>query len=503
MAVVKNLMIRAGADFSQLEKELKKAQKTLKNAGRELTQIGKTMTMGITAPIVGAGAAAFKMAADMEDALGATDQIFKGSSDGMKNWAKNLESYYGIASGEALEYGNMMGSMLQNIGGLTEDEAAKQSQTLIKLAGDLTAMYGGSTEDAVRALTGALKGNNTMLDNYGMAVNDAMIKTKAFEMGIYSGKGEMSLATKQAATLALIMEQTGAAQGQASREAEGASGTMRAFTTEIKNLATTIGETLLPIITPMIQKISEGVKWFGGLDEGTKKNILTALGLAAVLGPLLLIFGQVATVIATLVGVYLKFNVALTAGKTIFAAFGAALGPTGLIMIGLMALAAAAYLIITNWDKVKAFFIGFKDHWVGIFNSIGEFTKGIMDGIVSFIKGGVNKVIDALNGMIRALNKLKINFPDWIPKLGGKSFGLNIPAIPKLADGGIATKPTLAMIGEAGPEAVVPLRDGMRNTTQTINLTVELDGKVLARQLFNPLENEKRVRGRVLAGGTV
>jgi len=48
------------------------------------------------------------------------------------------------------------------------------------------------------------------------------------------------------------------------------------------------------------------------------------------------------------------------------------------------------------------------------------------------------------------------------------------------------------------------LRDGMRNNaTQNINVTIELDGKVLARQLFNPLENEKRVRGRVLAGGTV
>ena len=143
MAVVKNLMIRAGADFSELEKELRKAQKTLKTAGKELTKIGKTMTIGVTVPIVGAGAVAFKMAADMQDAMGATGQIFKESSEEMKRWANNLESYYGIASAEALEYGNMMGSMLMNIGGLTEREAAKQSQTLIKLAGDLTAMYGG------------------------------------------------------------------------------------------------------------------------------------------------------------------------------------------------------------------------------------------------------------------------------------------------------------------------------------------------------------------------
>ena len=120
-----------------------------------------------------------------------------------------------------------MGSMLINIGKLTEEQAARQSAKLIELAGDLTAMYGGRTQDAVRALMGALKGNNTMLDNYGMAVNDALVR-RAFEMGLSDGTGELSLQAKQAATLALIYEQTTAAQGQAAREADGASGAMRA-----------------------------------------------------------------------------------------------------------------------------------------------------------------------------------------------------------------------------------------------------------------------------------
>ena len=54
-------------------------------------------------------------------------------------------------------------------------------------------MFGGTTESAVQALTGALKGNNSMLDNYGMGVNDATVKAKAFEMGLYSGKGGYGL----------------------------------------------------------------------------------------------------------------------------------------------------------------------------------------------------------------------------------------------------------------------------------------------------------------------
>ena len=77
-----------------------------------MTSMGKTMSMAVTAPIVAVGAASFKMAADLEDAMGATDQIFKNASDNIKEWADGLESYYGIAEGEALEYANMMGTML-------------------------------------------------------------------------------------------------------------------------------------------------------------------------------------------------------------------------------------------------------------------------------------------------------------------------------------------------------------------------------------------------------
>ena len=499
--VIRSLVVKVGADISDFQAKTKNITKDLNKASKELTSIGKTMTMGITAPIVGIGAASFKMAADVQDAMGAADQIFGKSSKEMQSWAKGLSSHYGIASGEALEYSNTMGAMLQNIGGLTEEEAAKQSQTLVALAGDLTAMFGGTTESAVQALTGALKGNNAMLDNYGMGVNDATIKAKAFEMGLSDGTGALTLQAKQAATLALIMEQTADAQGQAAREAEGASGTMRALTTEMKNLGASIGEILLPIITPMIQKINEAVQWFGALDQQTKENIVRVAMIAAAIGPLLLITGSLMGAIVNIINVGKTLTTVFTGVKALFTVMT---GPIGIAVLAIGALIAAGVLLCQNWDEVKAFFVGFKDHWVGIFQSIGDFTKGIMDGIVSFIKGGVNKVIDALNGMIRGLNKIKFSFPDWVPVIGGKSFGINIQQIPKLADGGIATKPTLAMIGEAGPEAVVPLRDGMRNnTTQTINLTVELDGKVLARQLFNPLENEKRVRGRVLAGGTV
>ena len=84
-------------------------------------------------------------------------------------------------------------------------------------------------------------------------------------------------------------------------------------------------------------------------------------------------------------------------------------------------------------------------------------------------KGVINLIIDVVNGFIKGINKLKFDVPDWVPVIGGKQWGFNIPAIPKLARGGIVDKPTIAQIGEAGKEAVIPLE----NNTGGLNLLAD------------------------------
>lgn len=398
-------VVKAEQELKKFEKQLKETGltaeqvgKKLQDAGKKMTDIGKSMSMYVTAPIVAAGTASFKMAADLQDAMGATEQIYKDAADVVKEWADSLPSYYGIAEAEALEYANIMGSMLINIGGLSERVAAKQAQTLIELAGDLAAMYGGTTQDAVRALTGALKGNNTMLDNYGMAVNDATIKTKAFRMGLYSGKGEMSLAAKQAATLALIMEQTAAAQGQAAREAEGASGSIRTLTTEIKNLATDIGEILLPIIVPLLASLAEIVRGFSQLSPETQKAIVIIAMLAAAIGPLLIMLGAVTSAIGSIITFASTLSGILPALGTAFAALT---GPVGLTVIAIAAAAAAIgyliYQIVKNWDVIMAEF-------KRIFGAIADFfTKTVPRAIntgLKWLSELPGKVADIMLGVL-------------------------------------------------------------------------------------------------------
>lgn len=142
-------------------------------------------------------------------------------------------------------------------------------------------------------------------------------------------------------------------------------------------------------------------------------------------------------------------------------------------------------LFVDNAIKgVKRSFGGLIDFIAGVFSGdwerawlgVKDIFGGIFDAFEPLVKKPLQAVIDAVNKMIDGLNKLSFSIPSWVPgNLGGKSFGLNIPSIPHLARGGIVDQPTLAMIGERGKEAVVPLE----NTPLVEKLAAAVAGAVL------------------------
>lgn len=121
------------------------------------------------------------------------------------------------------------------------------------------------------------------------------------------------------------------------------------------------------------------------------------------------------------------------------------------------------------WDSIKAVFDGIIDFVHGVFTGdwerawkgVQEIFKGIFTALVDIAKAPlngiialINMVIDAINWMINGLNKIHFDVPDWVPVLGGKSLGFNIPTIGKidyLAKGGVLSSGS-AIVGEAGPE---------------------------------------------------
>jgi phage-related protein len=116
-----------------------------------------------------------------------------------------------------------------------------------------------------------------------------------------------------------------------------------------------------------------------------------------------------------------------------------------------------AWKAVSDWFKTAL--KNFGDGWNKTWEGLGNFVGDVFRNIVAFVKAPLNAIIDLINGAIGAINSIKVAIPDWVPLLGGQTLGFNIPKIPKLAAGGFVTSPTTALIGEAGPEVVTPLRD--------------------------------------------
>lgn len=122
-------------------------------------------------------------------------------------------------------------------------------------------------------------------------------------------------------------------------------------------------------------------------------------------------------------------------------------------------------------ENIKAIFTNivdfisnvFSGNWEAAWQNIVNIFGNIFGAILNFALAPINGIISGLNWVIDQVNKLSFDIPDWVPVVGGSHFGFNIPHIPQfsvpaLAEGGIATSPTLAEIGEGGePEAVMPL----------------------------------------------
>lgn len=113
---------------------------------------------------------------------------------------------------------------------------------------------------------------------------------------------------------------------------------------------------------------------------------------------------------------------------------------------------------------------------VGIVQTLLPIVEPVIMGIISLIQSIVSVTIKVVNSIIGALNKISVTAPDWVPGIGGKTFGFNLSkvAMPQFAEGGFTNGPSIA--GEAGTEAVISFQNGVRQ--QNID-TWKLAGKML------------------------
>ena len=415
---------RAVADFKKLEGAGAKANFVIKKAA--LPAAAAVGALGVA--LVGATKAAMEDQAAQAE-LARTLSISASATDAQ------------IASNEELI------SKMSLASGIADDALRPALASLARGTKDL-----GTAQDALSLAMDISTATGTDLTT----VSDALAKAYQGNMkGLRALSPEMATLIKEGADLNTVMDVLGGTFGGATATAAGtAEGQMKRFGIAISEAKENIGAALIPVVEKALPLLTAMGSW-------AQENTTTFLVIAGVIGGIgVAILAANAAIRIWTLGAQIAtaaqwlWNAALTAN------------PLGLIVVGIAAVIAIIAILYTKFEGVRKVVDN-------VFGFIKEAVMGTVDVITTYVQTvlGVYKTI--FNTIAKLWNntigKLSFEFPSWVPGLGGKGF--SVPNIPMLGDGGIVSSPTLAMIGERGPEAVIPLnRAGGMGGNYTINV---------------------------------
>ena len=234
---------------------------------------------------------------------------------------------------------------------------------------------------------------------------------------------------------------------------------MKKFSANLNNIKTrassiinnlkTIFSTVFGVIGKVVRAAANVIAAIFG-----KKISSTCSTAKAVLQALKIVVGVVFGAIATLI----KKNMAVIV-PVVKVAFSAIKGAISAAVNTITSLISG---VLTIFDGLTTFISGvFTGNWRKAWEGIKTIFKGVFDSLAALCKAPINAVIGIINGAISGINKLNISIPDWVPGLGGKSFGINIPTIPMLYKGTDNWKGGAAIIHDRGGE-IVDLPQGSR-----------------------------------------
>ena len=247
-----------------------------------------------------------------------------------------------------------------------------------------------------------------------------------------------------------------------------------------QQLGTQLAAYLAPAMEKVVDVVGRLANWFSQLSPRTQAIIGGIAAVVAVVAPLLIGLGKVSFAISSIISLVAVIGPAI-------AGVVAALGPV-ILIIG--AVVAAGILLYKNWDTIKAKAIELKNKVITAFNEFKTKVSSIWSAITAPITNAVNIIQNAINKIKSIVNNAKLQLPKFkLPHfkisggtlpwgIGGKGTPPKI-SVDWYAQGGIFNSPNVIGIGEAGPEAVVPLDklwDKLDNLQGETNIVINVNG---------------------------
>ena len=419
---------KAIAQFKDLETNGEKAQFAIKKAAvpAALALTGLAVALGDAAKGAMEDAAAQdKLATTITNNTTATDAQIAAN----EAWITTQGKLLGVTDDE-------LRPVLARL--VTQTHDVEKAQRLASLAMDISAGTGKDLGAVTEALTKAAGGNTAALAKLSPELKVLM--------------KEGMTADEAMAALSKTFD------NQASVSANTAEGQFKRLGVSLAETKETIGAALLPIIEKVLPYLQKMGEW-------ASENTTAFLVVAGVIGGL-------AAAIVIVNAATTAWTAATTAFTAVQGAFNAVMAANPVVLFA-VAIAALVVGLVIAYKKFDAF----RDIVDAVFDAIKTGIKGGMTAIGTYLTYIMGIYKGIFNGIAKLWNStfgaLSFSVPDWVPKIGGKGF--DVPNIPYLADGGIVTSATLAVIGERGPEAVIPLSK-MGDMGGGTNVTVHVNG---------------------------
>lgn len=326
------------------------------NAARQLDQVGdKAEGFGDKMSKVAGAAVAFaavgafvskaaEAASKLQQSSGGVEAVFKSSASQVKEWGKQAASTLGLAQSEYQDLATLIGAQLKNAG-TAMDDLAPATNRLIEQGADLAAMYGGTTAEAVAALSSALKGEMDPVEKYGIALNDAAIQAEIAAQGLDTSTAAAKAAAKQQAVLALVTKQGADAWGAAAREQDSYASVMQQLSAVWENTMAEIGTALLPALSGLAKAFTDMAPAIGTILTPLAELVGLVLslpgpvlGVAAAIGGWAIFGGSILSALSS-------FNTKMQATTGSMAGFKSGLASIGRLAAGGLALAAIGFAI--------------------------------------------------------------------------------------------------------------------------------------------------------------
>ena len=318
---------------------LKRLQAVGADVGRALGNVGRTLTIGLTLPIVALGGAALKAATDFEETRNKTIVVFEDMADAVVDSSEKSARALGINKEAYMDYASSIGAALK-AGGMNIKEVTQLSEQAVKHFADLASFHNARVEDVARAWESAIRGQYEPIQRYFPFITNEYLKTYGVANGMLDANTKNLTANQRAVIINAIAldEKLNPAINDFAETSGGLANQSRIMKAQFHDLLIELGTNLLPIALQVAEALNSMLEKFNNMSPAMQKVVLGVGAFLAVIGPIANTISAVVTAVSSISGVLTGLGVTLPA-------VGAALGSIGTVITGTVIPAIGAFLV--------------------------------------------------------------------------------------------------------------------------------------------------------------